>query len=140
MAQGDKHFNAGLIVIGNIYLSQRVKEELIATNLQPAPFFNNSQEWISDEPVLNTYFKDITYIKKKFNYLVTALQVEDIENNNYHFNGTVKPWQTDIFYKAYNECFLKRFLNENGPTGLIHVKKIFSKYQKALNKCRGIIS
>lgn len=140
MAQGDKRFNAGLLLIDNMYLCKKVKEELIAINLQPAPIFNNSQEWISDEPVLNTYFKDITYIKKKFNYLVTTLEVDDIDNNNYHFNGTVKPWQTDTFYKAYNECFLKRFLNENGPTGLIHVKKIFSKYQKALNKCKEIIS
>ena len=140
MAQGDKHFNAGLLIIDNAYLSQRVKEELIAMNLQPAPVFNNSQEWISDEPVLNTYFKNIKYIKKKFNYLVTSLEVDDVEDSNYHFNGTVKPWQTDTFYEAYNECFLRRFLDENGPTGLIHVKKIFSKYQKALNKCREIIS
>jgi len=139
MAQGDKRFNAGLLLIDNMYLCKKVKEELIAINLQPAPFFNNSQEWISDEPVLNTYFKEVKYLKKKFNYLVTSLEIDEIDGNNYHFNGTVKPWQTDTFYKAYNECFLKRFLNENGPTGLIQVKKIFSKYQKELNKCKDII-
>jgi len=139
MAQGDKRFNAGLLLIDNMYLCKKVKEELIAINLQPAPFFNNSQEWISDEPVLNTYFKEVKYLKKKFNYLVTSLEIDEIDGNNYHFNGTVKPWQTDTFYKAYNECFLKRFLNENGPTGLIQVKKIFSKYQKELNKCKAII-
>jgi lipopolysaccharide biosynthesis glycosyltransferase len=139
MAQGDKRFNAGLLLIDNMYLSKKVKEELITINLQPAPTFNNSQEWISDEPVLNTYFKEVKYLKKKFNYLVTSLEIDETDGNNYHFNGTVKPWQTDTFYKAYNECFLKRFLNENGPTGLIQVKKIFSKYQKALNKCKAII-
>jgi len=139
MAQGDKRFNAGLLLIDNMYLCKKVKEELIAINLQPAPFFNNSQEWISDEPVLNTYFKEVKYLKKKFNYLVTSLEIDEIDGNNYHFNGTVKPWQTDTFYKAYNECFLKRFLDKNGPAGLVQVKKIFSKYQKALNKCKAII-
>jgi lipopolysaccharide biosynthesis glycosyltransferase len=139
MAQGNKHFNAGLLLIDNVYLDRKVKEELIAINLKPAPTFNNSREWISDEPVLNTYFKEVKYLKKKFNYLVTSLEIDEIDNNNYHFNGTVKPWQTDTFYKAYNECFLQRFLNKNGPKGLIYIKKIFDRYQETLSICRKVI-
>lgn len=139
MPQGNKRFNAGLLVIGKKYLNINVKKELIKLCMGPAPIFNNSQQWISDEPILNTYFKDITYIKKKFNYLVTTLEVDNIDNNNYHFNGDRKPYNALSFQDSYNECFLKYFLEKNGMKGVLFLKKLFSIYNNILQDIKKII-
>ena len=138
--QGNKQFNAGLLLIDNIFLKQKVKNELIQMCLTPAPVFNNSTLWLSDDPILNTYFKDVKYLKKKYNYVVTSLNNESHKNVNFHFNGPVKPWETNEFYNAFNGCFMKRFLNENGAAGLILLKKVFNLYNKQLAVCREIIN
>lgn len=133
--QGKKTFNAGLLLIDNFFLKNTIKNSLISLNTSPGPLFNNSTDWISDEPILNSFFNShVKFIDKKFNYLITSLKLEKNYNNiNFHFNGDIKPWQSKIFIKIYNECFLKTFLENNGTRGLLILKKIFKKYESYLN-------
>lgn len=140
LAQGVKKFNAGLLLIGKDFLFNKTKSDLIELNLSPAPLFNNSNEWISDEPILNSYFKEFKKINKKYNYLITSLKDESLDGVNLHFNGSVKPWQTNIFYEAYDNMFLKMFLSKNDVKGTLKLKRIFTEYTETLNICKQIIN
>jgi lipopolysaccharide biosynthesis glycosyltransferase len=138
LSQGNKKFNAGLMLIGKKYLSNKTKHDLIQLNLGPAPLFNNSYEWISDEPIFNSYFSELKQLNKKYNYLITSLKLENIDNVNLHFNGSVKPWQSNIFYKAFDNTFLRMFLSKTYIKGTLLLKKIFTEYTGFLSCCKQI--
>jgi len=134
LIQGNKHFNAGLLVIDKEYLNNNIKKELINLCSSAAPLFNDKTEWISDEPVLNFFFKDVSFLEKKYNYLVTTLKINKDKDVNYHFNGDIKPWGKKSFDEAFNSCFFKCFINKNGIKGVIFLKRLFSLYTKILNQ------
>lgn len=130
-----KGFDAGVMIIGKKYLNQETRNELIKIANSAAPYDNEvkTNKWVSDEPILNTYFLDkITWLPEKFNFLI--LEVTDIKiktPNNHHFVGHNKPWYGDTINEQYDN-FVFFYLQKNlGNLKMkIILKKMTAKYYK----------
>lgn len=110
--EGSKIFNAGLMVIGQKYLNDGVKNDLIEIANQKPPNILTTEEqtkWIGNQPILNKYFLDkITWLPLTFNTLTQDVTIETFDEKvNYHFIGNKKPWA-----KSKSEKFEKYILNE----------------------------
>jgi len=124
-----KGFDAGLMTIGKKYLNKETRNELlnIASSEPPKEEFLTSSKWMSDEPIINTYFLDkITFLPEKFNYLVAELKNKDLRNkNNYQFAGHNKPWYGTETPQQFSEYTLENLADMNGMyLRSIMIKKI----------------
>jgi lipopolysaccharide biosynthesis glycosyltransferase len=137
--KGTGCFDAGLMVVGKRYLKSRVRDELIKLSLSPAPpLKTGSTLWASDEPILNTYFEkmDKNFISQQYNFLTSLLTKEtDIYNNNFQFNGPLKPWMSTRLEDCFNEFTRQRILNQYGTaTGLLILLRLHRLYLKYMNE------
>jgi len=133
-----KGFDAGVVTIGKKYLNQETRNELIKIANLPAPYDNEvkTNKWVSDEPILNTYFLDkITWLPENFNFLISQVTDDKIKTpKNYHFVGHNKPWYGNTLNKQFdNSVFF--FLQKNVGNLMMRIilKKILIKYYKQKN-------
>lgn len=99
-------FNAGLMVIGKKYLNENTIKDLIEiSNTKPE---KSMIDWVGNQPILNNYFfNDLTNIPEKFNFLMEDINFKSFEENkNYHFIGTLKPWDGDILQNQFSKHVL----------------------------------
>jgi lipopolysaccharide biosynthesis glycosyltransferase len=135
-------FDAGILIIGKKYLNENTRMDLldVANSLAPEIFFLKSRKWVSDEPILNTYFIDkVTHIPQKFNLIVSEIKNENFkQKNNYHFAGHRKPWNSNVKEEQFDTGTLWKISKNNNPymvnvilTKLLNiVKKETKKLQK----------
>lgn len=110
-----KCFDAGLMVIGNRFLNDDTRKMLIEEANKPPPIIPNfkAEKWLSDEPILNNFFKnDVFLLPKKYNTVVSDVTDEIfLEKPNFQYTGDKKPWDgTEIaeqFSKFTIECITK---------------------------------
>jgi hypothetical protein len=111
------YFEGGLMVISKKYLNYNTRQELINLSKQ--------KKWTSDEPVLNAYFTNVTYIPKKYNVLTS-------EYSDYEFTpisilqyvGTKKPWYTKNLKDNFDEFIIT-------SQGILRTKKLQNLYDFA---------
>jgi len=132
-------FDAGLMIVGKKYLKSQVRDDLIKLSLCPAPAMKTgSTLWASDEPILNTYFEkmDKTFISQQYNFLTSLLTKEtDIYNNNFQFNGPLKPWMSTRLEDCFNEFTRQRILTQYGTAnGLLILLRLHKLYLKYMNE------
>jgi lipopolysaccharide biosynthesis glycosyltransferase len=127
-------FDAGLMIIGKKYINKNVFDSLINISLSKPPIDEKinfkSDFWVSDEPILNTYFLDkITWIPDKFNFLFSKMDFNKIKNKlNIQFTGHNKPW----FEGGIEEKFSK-FTIETISKNTNNQLKTTLIFKKALN-------
>jgi lipopolysaccharide biosynthesis glycosyltransferase len=131
-------FDAGVMTIGKKYLNKKTRDELLKIANSPAPDDVNvkTNNWVSDEPILNTYFLDkITRLPEGFNFLVSKTTDDKFKNlNNYHFTGHNKPWYGTTLNEQFdNSVFFHIQKNTGNLMMKIILKKILSKYYKQKN-------
>jgi len=97
-----KYFDGGLMVISKKYLNEKTKQSLIDISKQ--------KYWTSDEPVLNTFFNNITWLPKKYNVLTSEYnRHRDISILQYV--GSKKPWNSKKLIENFDEFI---FLTQGG--------------------------
>lgn len=136
---GKNCFDAGLMVVGKKYLKDSTRDDLIQLSLSPAPsIINSKQLWASDEPILNVFFekKKKTILPQQYNFLTSLLDKDtDIHNNNFQFNGPLKPWMSNKLEDCFNSFTIKKILNDNGTArGLSILLKLHRLYIKYMNE------
>jgi lipopolysaccharide biosynthesis glycosyltransferase len=104
-------FDGGLMSIGREFLNQETRQALLHIAEQPAPIdkYIKTQKWVSDEPILNTYFLDkMVWLPEKFNFLVAKLDRTTVnEPINLQFAGHNKPWYGDKIEEQFSHHTLK---------------------------------
>lgn len=127
-------FDAGLMLIGKKYLVPETKEKLLEIAKSDPPFEKDlkTQKWISDEPILNTYFLDkITWLPSKFNYIVSTIDSETLKTpNNYQFTGHNKPWYSDKLKYQFGDhvfWYMNNTIGDNIKV-ILALKKLLKKY------------
>lgn len=126
-------FDGGIMSIGKKYLNKQTRDELIKIANSPAPNDKSikTNKWVSDEPILNTYFLDkITWLPEEFNFLVSKADNVNIKrSNNYQFTGYNKPWYSNKLEEQFNE-FAFDCIKKNDKTFMtkIVLRKIVNKY------------
>lgn len=131
------HFNGGFLIIGKKFLNEKTRNDLIKIAETSPPIENmlNSNNWTSDQPILNTYFENkIDWLPNEYNYPVFLLNNDNIKlPKNYHFVGPNKPWDSDILKKQFSYYFFDRLeRNLQGKKMLIKIiiNQLLSKYKK----------
>lgn len=94
-------FEGGLLTIGKKYLNEKTKKALLKIANSPPPYDKNikTNKWVSDEPILNTYFMDkLTWLDPKYNLATDKLTRSQFKSpHNFQFVGHNKPWYgTDV--------------------------------------------
>lgn len=133
---GNNIFNAGLLVIGNIYLNNNIRNDLINLSLSNPPknTLNCDKKWVGNQPILNNYFLNrVNWLDKKYNLTIDNINNNSLEHeNNYHIIGKNKPWMSNDIYKQFDKYVfdkLSKQKNSNMITCLIILKKIIKKYE-----------
>lgn len=111
----EKCFDAGLMVIGKRFLNNNTRKMLIEEANKQPPIIPNfkAEKWLSDEPILNNFFKnDVFLLPKKYNTVVSEVTDEIfLENPNFQYTGDKKPWDgstiEEQFSKFTIECITK---------------------------------
>jgi lipopolysaccharide biosynthesis glycosyltransferase len=137
---GRTGFDGGLMTIGKKYLSPNVKKHLIEIANSPAPHDENvkTNKWVSDEPILNTYFLDkIYWLPDKFNFVTSKVDNSNINNpNNYQFTGHNKPWYGEKIEEKFSKFTIESFnKNTNNKPVLVNliIKKLLIKCKKQID-------
>jgi lipopolysaccharide biosynthesis glycosyltransferase len=99
-------FDGGLMSVGKRFLNEETRSELLQIASSSAPLDEHilTTNWVSDEPILNTYFLDkMVWLPEKFNLVVAKLNEELINTpNNYQFAGHNKPWYGSTIDKQFS--------------------------------------
>jgi lipopolysaccharide biosynthesis glycosyltransferase len=115
----DNGFETGLLIISKKYLNSNVRDDLILIAESEAPTTKHvkGNKWISDEPILNFYFKDkVTIIPRKYNLTVSKVDNLDFKvKNNYHYTGENKPWLSNEIEKQFSEHAIEKIKEYHGP-------------------------
>jgi lipopolysaccharide biosynthesis glycosyltransferase len=127
-------FDGGLMSVGKKFLNETVRLDLINIANSEAPFDNrvSTRNWVSDEPILNTYFLDkITWLDEKYNFLIAKLD-ENIINKKYNFQfaGHNKPWYGTTLREQFSNHVFESILVNTGKNVLVSIilKKLYSLY------------
>jgi lipopolysaccharide biosynthesis glycosyltransferase len=110
-----KYFDGGVMVISKKYLTKETRSKLIE--------ISKLKKWSSDEPVLNTYFTDITWLPKKYNVLTTEVSQYDVFNI-LQYVGHRKPWASKKYLENYDPAIFKKI----GIKGIVELQKLFNLY------------
>lgn len=111
-----KYFDGGLMIISKKYLNNKTRQSLIE--------ISKERKWTSDEPVLNTFFKDVYWLPKKYNVLTSEFnKFKDIAILQYV--GHKKPWYSKKLIENFDEFI---FLTQGG----LNVAKLQSIYNSIL--------
>lgn len=112
----DKCFDAGLMLIGKKYLNENVRDELIQEANKPAPNIPgfNANCWLSDEPILNNYFKNKIYIlPQKYNTIVSEINNNILKHKiNLQYTGDKKPWNSNVLEEQFSEFTIQSIKKE----------------------------
>jgi lipopolysaccharide biosynthesis glycosyltransferase len=112
-------FNAGFMSIGKKYLGKHIRQDLIDISRMDAPEEESikTRKWISDEPIINTYFLDkATFLPKKYNLIISEIKNADFQTkNNYHFTGHNKPWYSKNLKQQFSPYSLEQIAKNNNP-------------------------
>jgi lipopolysaccharide biosynthesis glycosyltransferase len=104
-------FDGGLMSIGKKYLTNETREALLQIAMSPAPYDENvdTTNWVSDEPILNTYFLDkMVWLPDKFNLVIAKLSnTSPIKQSNLQFAGHNKPWYGDTIEQQFSQHVLE---------------------------------
>jgi hypothetical protein len=107
------------MTIGKEYLNKKTRQNLIdiATRDAPEEKHLKTKKWVSDEPILNTYFLDkISWLPKKYNMVISEIKNTDLnEKNNYQYTGPQKPWNSDIKTEQFSEFIISNISKNNKP-------------------------
>jgi lipopolysaccharide biosynthesis glycosyltransferase len=111
----EKCFDAGLMVIGKRFLNYNTRDMLIKEANKTPPKIPNfkAEKWLSDEPILNNFFKnDVFLLPKKYNTVVSDVTDEIfLEKPNFQYTGDKKPWDGNTideqFSKFTIECITR---------------------------------
>lgn len=126
-------FEGGLLSVGKKYLNSQTKNDLIKIALSPPPPSRiNTTKWMSDEPILNTYFLDkITWLPEKYNFTVAKTTREHFKTpHNFQFIGHNKPWYGDKLVEQYDYHIHETLAKRNGKyLPPILLKKLSHLYQ-----------
>lgn len=99
-------FDGGLMTIGKKFLNFDTRDKLIEIALQDAPpdVNINSNKWVSDEPILNTYFLDkMSWLPNQFNHIVATTTFDTFNSPaNYQFTGHNKPWYGNTLEEQFS--------------------------------------
>jgi lipopolysaccharide biosynthesis glycosyltransferase len=129
-------FDGGLMSVGKKYLNKETRAELLKIAELPAPYEKNlnSTKWVSDEPILNTYFLDkMTWLPDKFNFLIAKLDNVIINTpNNYQFAGHNKPWHSNILSEQFCPHVIESI--SNTTSGFYITKIVLAKLLRLFNK------
>ena len=126
-------FEGGLLSIGKKYLNSQTKADLIKVALStPPPARVKTTKWVSDEPILNTYFLDkITWLPEKFNLTVDRITRDHFKTpQNYQFIGHNKPWYSSNLLEQFDYYVHETITKRNGkylPSVLL--KRLLHLYQ-----------
>jgi len=142
--RGKNCFDAGLMVVGKKYLHSQVRDELADLSLTPAPssclLTNN---WASDEPILNVYFEkhNKVLLDQKYNFLTTLLKRDTLDKpNNYQFNGPKKPWVSDKITDCFNDFMRNELFKTLGTAkALLLLNKLLKTYRFYMKHALDII-
>lgn len=135
-----KHFNGGFLIIGKKFLNEKTRMGLIkiAETRPPVEKRLKTNNWISDQPILNTYFENkINWLSNEYNHPVFLLNNHNIKTpKNHHFVGPNKPWDSDILEEQFSYYFFNRLeRNLKGRKMLmkIVINQLLSKCEKQKN-------
>lgn len=112
----EEYFEGGLMIISKKFLNIETRNNLIE--------LSKTKEWSSDEPVLNSYFKNISFIPKKFNVLTSEYNDYSLSNISLlHYVGSKKPWFSNNLRENFDDHI---FLTQ----GLLTVRKLQDIYNQ----------
>lgn len=144
--KGNEIFNAGLLVIGNRYLNNTVKNELININLSHPPegTLDCNKKWVGNQPILNNYFLNrVNWLDEKYNLMIDRVFGGSFDQkNNYHIIGKNKPWMGNDIHKQFDKYVFDKLTNRknsNQITCLIFLKKILKKYDILKEELKNIL-
>ena len=96
----DDCFDAGVMVIGEKFINENIKHELLKISQQ--------RDWSSDEPVLNYFFnKSLTPLQKKYNVLTPQYTEYKDDARIVQFIGKKKPWCQGKLIDKYDDFVLQ---------------------------------
>lgn len=122
-------FDAGLMVIGKRFLNKNTRDGLIEEANKPPPIIDGfkAEKWLSDEPILNNYFKNhVVLLPQKYNMVVSEVKDDDFNKKpNFQYTGDKKPWNSDNLENQFSKFTLES-LKKDGSNIMfqIRVKKL----------------
>jgi lipopolysaccharide biosynthesis glycosyltransferase len=130
---GRQGFDGGIMSIGKKFLNENTRQELLNIANQLAPFDPNikSKKWVSDEPILNTYFLDkMVWLPEEFNMVISKLNNTNIKRkNNYQFTGHNKPWYGEKLEDRFSSFNFSEIVKNETPYMVkVILRKISNKY------------
>lgn len=135
-------FDAGVMSVGKKFLNYETRKSLLEIAVKDAPEQTDikTKKWVSDEPILNTYFLDkITWLPDKFNFLVALSNRKSINClNNYQFAGHNKPWYGKELREQFSP-FVFEAISINLKTGIlvpVILRKILKIYYSNVNSLK----
>ena len=118
-------FDGGLMSIGKKFLNQETRKELLKIATQPAPYSSElkTTNWVSDEPILNTYFLDkMTWLPDKFNLVIAKLNGALIKTqNNYQYTGHNKPWYGNTIKEQFSAHALESMRENTNSSYMVTI-------------------
>jgi lipopolysaccharide biosynthesis glycosyltransferase len=110
-------FDAGLMVIGKKFLNERVRDELVEEGNKPPPVIDGfkAEGWLSDEPILNNYFKNYVFLlPKKYNTVASEITDETYKDQlNIQYTGDKKPWNSDILEERLSRFTIEQIKKDD---------------------------
>jgi len=135
---GKLGFEGGLLTVGRKFLNKKTKTDLLQIANSSPPFDRNikTRKWVSDEPILNTYFLDkITWLDPKYNFNTDRITRAQFESpHNFQFVGHNKPWYGLDFSDRFDKFVLNSITKNNGAyLSPLLLKKLLNLYDKQVN-------
>jgi lipopolysaccharide biosynthesis glycosyltransferase len=130
-------FDGGLMVIGKKFLTEKTRTELIEEANKPPPIIDGfkADKWLSDEPILNNYFKnDVFLLPKKYNTVASEITEENYKDiPNIQYTGDRKPWNADTLEEQFSEFTISE-MKKDKQTFMyqIRFKKLLLPVQKEI--------
>lgn len=126
-------FDGGIMSIGKKYLNENTRKDLLDIANSPAPFDPHikTKKWVSDEPILNTYFLDkMVWLPEEFNMVISKINNTNIKRkNNYQFTGHNKPWYGNKLEDRFSSFNFSEIVKNETPYMVkVILRKISNKY------------
>ena len=131
-------FEGGLLTIGKKYLNDKTKKALldIANSIPPFDKKIKTNKWVSDEPILNTFFLDkLTWLDAKYNLAVDKLTKAHFKSpHNFQFVGHNKPWYSTEITDQFDKFVLTSIAKLNGGYMVpLLLRQLLDLYQRQVN-------
>lgn len=131
--EGEKGFDAGLMVIGKPFLGSTTRDGLIdlLKHVPPVDERVLSKKWVGNEPILNNFFKErVTWLPEQYNLCTDAVSRDTFKNimPNLQYIGHKKPWYSENIADQFDPYIVQALTILNGRSYVGILLKKLSKY------------